>query len=44
MYGGYQVVLSEEKDKGDYITRRFKISQVDGVRHLCLTNLIANIT
>ena len=32
VYGGYQVVLSEEeKDRGDYITRRFKLSPVDNV-------------
>ncbi len=30
VYGGYQVQLSEdEKDRGDYITRRFKLSPVD---------------
>ena len=30
--GGYQVQLSEEeKDRGDYITRRFKIFPVDKV-------------
>ena len=32
MYGAYQLELSEdEKDKGDYITRRFKLSPVDKV-------------
>lgn len=32
MYGGYQVELSEEeKDRGSYITRRFKLSMVDKV-------------
>ncbi len=32
VYGGYQVQLSEdEKDRGDYITRRFKLSPVDNV-------------
>lgn len=33
VYGGYQVELSEEeKDRGSYITRRFKMSPVDKVK------------
>ena len=33
VYGGYQVELSEEeKDRGGYITRRFKVSPVDKVK------------
>lgn len=33
VFGGYQLELSEDqKDKGDYITRRFKLSPVDNVR------------
>lgn len=33
VYGGYQVELSEEeKDRGSYLTRRFKLSMLDKVR------------
>jgi len=33
VFGGYQVQLSElEKNKGDYITRKFKLSPVGKVR------------
>ena len=33
VYGGFQVELSEdEKDRGSYITRRFKLSPVDKVK------------
>ena len=32
LFGAYQVELSEaQKDRGDYITRRFKVSPVDKV-------------
>lgn len=32
-YGGYQVELSEEeKDRGSYITRRFKLSSLNKVK------------
>ena len=32
VFGGYQLELSEdEKNNGDYITRRFKLSPVDNV-------------
>lgn len=32
-YGGYQVELSEdEKDRGSYITRRFKLSPLNKVK------------
>lgn len=32
VYGGFQVELSEEeKDRGSYITRRFKLSMLDKV-------------
>ena len=33
VFGGYQVELSEdEKDRGSYITRRFKLSSLDKVK------------
>ena len=32
LFGSFQVELSEnEKDKGDYVTRKFKLSHVDAV-------------
>ena len=32
LFGSFQLELSEdEKDKGDYVTRKFKLSQVDAV-------------
>ncbi len=33
VFGSYQVELSEdEKDKGDYTTRKLKLSPIDNVR------------
>jgi hypothetical protein len=33
LFGSFQLELSEdEKDKGDYVTRKFKLSHVDAVR------------
>ncbi len=45
VFGGYQLELSEDqKDKGDYITRRFKLSPVDNVSavlaHSCSQSLV----
>ena len=41
MYGAYQLELSEdEKDKGDYITRRFKLSPVDKVGGVTSTTIV----
>ena len=32
LFGAFQLELSEdEKDKGDYVTRKFKLSHVDAV-------------
>jgi hypothetical protein len=32
LFGSFQLELSEdEKDKGDYVTRKFKLSHVDAV-------------
>lgn len=40
VYGGYQVELSEdEKDRGSYITRRFKLSMLDKVKDWQAGNL-----
>ena len=39
VFGAYQIELSEdEKDRGQYITRRFKVSPVDKVKGLQVTH------
>ena len=37
LFGSFQLELSEdEKDKGDYVTRKFKLSHVDAVSILTI--------
>ena len=39
LFGSFQLELSEdEKDKGDYVTRKFKLSHVDAVSQLGCCN------
>ena len=43
LFGSFQLELSEdEKDKGDYVTRKFKLSHVDAVSR-CVCHCLVQV-